>query len=253
MSLRLIDDLLCAIPDAPTVDVSVGLSWIAVVTETAGQRRCGLASSLRGDHVHGQPAVAAPGRLTEHSGRELAGWLRRGPASLTEAAIGMAALNALLPLDPGAWTDVNAADVIAQHGAGKRVALVGHFPFVDALRPQVGTLWVLELRPSGDDLPASAASQVIPQADVLAITGTALINGTFDELMALRRPDALVMVLGPSTPLSPILFDYGVHLISGSVVEDIDSVLRAIRQGANFQQARRAGVRLVTMQAALSQ
>lgn len=31
---------------------------------------------------------------------------------------------------------------------------------------------------------------------------------TFAGLLALCRPDALVMVLGPSTPLSPVLFDY---------------------------------------------
>lgn len=197
--------------------------------------------------MHGVPAVAEAGRLTHHSARELATWVGRGPASLTEAAIGMAALNALLPLDPACWVDVNAADVIAQQGAGQRVALIGHFPFVEALRSQVGELWVLELRPQGADLPASAAAEIIPQADVLAITGTTLINGTFAGLMALRRPDAVVLVLGPSTPLSPIMFAHGVHLLSGSVVEDIDAVLRAVRQGANFQQTRRAGVRLVTM------
>lgn len=252
MTTQLIDELLAALPDALVLDVTVGLFWTAVVVEIAGKRRCGLASSLRTEETHGAPAVPDAGRLAQGSARELASRLRRGPASLTEAAIGMAALNALLPSDPADWADINAADVIAQHGTGKRVALVGHFPFVDELRPRVGTLWVLELQPRGDDLPASAAPEVIPQADVLAITGTALINGTFDDLMALRQPDARVMVLGPSTPLSPILFDYGVHLISGAVVEDIDPVLRAIRQGANFQQTRRAGVRLVTMQAASS-
>jgi uncharacterized protein (DUF4213/DUF364 family) len=56
-----------------------------------------------------------------------------------------------------------------------------------------------------------------------------------------------VLVLGPSTPLSPILFDHGAHLLSGSVVEDIESVLRAVAQGANFRQVHQQGVRLVTM------
>ena len=65
--------------------------------------------------------------------------------------------------------------------------------------------------------------------------------------MALRRPEALVLVLGPSTPLSPALFDYGVHLLSGAVVQDVEAVLRAVSQGANFRQVRRLGVRLVTM------
>ena len=167
--------------------------------------------------------------------------------SLMEASIGMAAINALLPKQEDQWVDLNAADVIAKHGAGRQVALVGHFPFIPQLRESVGKLWVLELRPQDEDLPADAATEVIPQADVLAITGTTLINRIFEGLMALRRPDALVLVLGPSTPLSPTLFDHGAHLLSGSVVEDIDSVLRAMAQGANFRQVHRQGVRLVTM------
>jgi hypothetical protein len=73
------------------------------------------------------------------------------------------------------------------------------------------------------------------------------MNRTFDELIALCRPDALVLMLGPSTPLSPVLFDYGVHILSGSLVEDIDAVLRAVSEAANFRQVRRYGVRLVTM------
>ena len=106
----------------------------------------------------------------------------------------------------------------------------------------------MEQDPRGDDLPAEAAEELLPQADVIAITGTALINHTFDRLMAMRNPQALVLVLGPSTPLSPVLFEQGVHLLSGALVEDIESVLRAAGQGANFRQLHRQGVRLVTMQ-----
>ncbi|GAB4537623.1 MAG: hypothetical protein Kow0063_24630 [Anaerolineae bacterium] len=164
----------------------------------------------------------------------------------------MATINALLPPRQDAWVEINAEQVIARHGAGKRVAVVGHFPFIPRLREQVGKLWVLELRPVGDDLPADAAADVIPQADVLAITGTTLLNRTFEGLMALRRPEALVLVLGPSTPLSPVLFEHGVHILSGSVVEDTASVLRAVSQGANFRQIHQQGVRLVTMTGAQS-
>jgi hypothetical protein len=39
-------------------------------------------------------------------------------------------------------------------------------------------------------------ADLVPQADVVAITGTALINHTLDGLLALCRSDALVMVLG---------------------------------------------------------
>lgn len=246
--MGVIGDVLTTLPDGVVQDVRVGAFWTAVVAEVEGRRRCGLASTLRNDdHHHGGGApVRDAGRLIERSGLELAALARS--QSLTEAAIGMAAINALLPSHEGRWVDLNAEEVIAQHGAGRGVALVGHFPFIPRLREQVGALWVLEQRPRGEDLPADAASEVIPRADVVAITGTTLINHTFDALLALCRPEALVLVLGPSTPLSPTLFRHGVDILSGAVVEDVESVLRALSQGAYFRQLHRQGVRLVTME-----
>ena len=94
---------------------------------------------------------------------------------------------------------------------------------------------------------AEEASCILPQADVAAITGTALINHTLDELLDLCRPETSVMVLGPSTPLSPVLFDHGVDVISGTVVVDTDLVLTLIGQGATFRQVHGPGVRLLTM------
>jgi len=246
--MSLIDNLLSGLPDGRLLDVRVGAFWSAVVVEIGGERRCGLASTLHelDDHHHGGgPAVREAGQLLERSALQLAELARS--ASVMEASIGMAAINALLPAREADWVDLNAEEVIAQQGTGKDVALVGHFPFIPHLQECVRRLWVLELQPRGKDLPAEAARDVIPRADVLAITGTTLINHTFEGLMALRRPEALVLVLGPSTPLSPALFDYGVHLLSGAVVQDVEAVLRAVSQGANFRQVRRHGVRLVTM------
>ncbi len=244
--MQILHDLLAELPEGQVLDVRVGALWTAVVVEVEGQNRCGLASTLPGQQQHGvAPPIPDAGRLTQFGGRALAEWVLtcRPPQS----SIGMAALNALLPKGPGLWSDANAEVVLAQIGAGKRVALVGHFPFIPRLRQQVGQLWVLELQPREGDLPAEAADRIIPQADVIALTGTTLLNGTFESLMKMRRPDAQVLVLGPSTPLSPVLFRHGVGWISGTVVEDIDAVLRGVSQGASFRQIHHMGVRLVTM------
>ncbi len=246
--MNIIDDLLATLPDGPVRDLRVGAFWTAVVVEVAGHRRCGLASTLRHDDHHhgGGPAVRDAGRLAKRNARELAE-LARSYRPM-ETAIGIATINALLPVRAELWGDRNAEEVIAQYGAGKRVALIGHFPFIPRLKERVGTLWVLEQQPWGDDLPAKVASKIIPRADMVAITGTTLINHTFEGLMALCRPEALVLVLGPSTPLAPIMFDHGVNILSGAVVEDVEAVLRAVSQGANFRQIHKQGVRLVTVQ-----
>jgi uncharacterized protein (DUF4213/DUF364 family) len=246
--MGLIDELLTTLPDGSVRDIRVGAFWTAVVVEFDGHRRCGLASTLHDDDDHhhgGGPDIRDSCLLMDRSARELA-QLARSYRPM-EVAIGMATINALLPAREKKWIDLNAWEVIARHGVDKKVALVGHFPFIPQVRERVGVLWVVEKRPSGDDLTAEAAYDVIPRADVVAITGTTLINHTFEGLIALCRPKALVLVLGPSTPLSPVLFDHGVDILSGSVVEDIGSVLRAVSQGANFRQIHQQGVRLVTM------
>ena len=160
----------------------------------------------------------------------------------------MAAINSLLDVDESHAVEINAANVLAERGRDRNVALVGHFPFIPRLREQVGQLWVIEQRPAEGEHSAAAATDLIPQADVVALTGSALINGTLDGLLALCRPDALVMVLGPSTPLSPVLFDHGATLISGTRVTDEAAVLRTVGQGATFQQVE--GVRLLTLERA---
>jgi uncharacterized protein (DUF4213/DUF364 family) len=241
----LLEAVLETLPDGKCLHVCIGLHWTAVVVNVQGEQRCGLASSFVGNHVHGVPDVPQAGQLETMSGLELAALARTQQPALV--SIGVAAINALLPREPDKWEDINAEEVIAKYGEGKSVALVGHFPFTSRLRPRVGELNVLELRPQPGDLHADQALDVIPAAEVVAITGTTLINQTFDDLLTLCSPQAFVILLGPSTFLSPVFSDYGVDLLCGSVVTDFEAVLKTIRQGGTFRQVHKAGVRLVSV------
>lgn len=244
--MELIKDLLTNLQDGDVIEVRIGLHWTAVVTEVEGKLRCGLSSTLEGPHEHGgAPQVPQAGLLETFTGRELAS-LAHEKDQPTLASVGIAALNTLLPM-PESYAEVNAEHVLTNYGADKQVAIIGRFPFIPRLRKRVAELIVLERDPHEGDLPAEAASQVLPHSEVVAITGMALVNHTLEDLLRLCAPEALVMVLGPSTPLSPVLFDYGVDMLSGSIVTEIDPVMRAVSQGANFRQIHRAGIRLVTM------
>ena len=238
---RLLDSLQ---GDAPVRQILVGAFWTAVVLDT-DPPSCGLASTLRAETGGAWPPVVRAGLLMEKSGRELADMLRS--ERILEASIGMAAANALLEVGESALPEVNADQIILEWGAGRNVAIVGHFPFIDRVREAAANCWVLELHPGPGDLPAHQAAEVLPRADVVALTGTSLVNHTFDDLMDLCRPDAFVLLLGPSTPLSPVLFDMGLSALSGTVVDDVERVLLSVGQGATFRQIkRRGGLRLLT-------
>ena len=222
------------------VDAQAGPKRVAVLAETPEGLQCGLAAALTSP---GQPGAAF---LTPLNSRELVGLA--SSADWGEVSVGLAAINALLPIKGLPLVELNAEDYLARLDAGKKVAVVGHFPFVERLRSQIQDVWCLELDPRQGDLPADAAPEVLPQADVVAITATTLINQTFEGLIRLCRPDAQVMLLGPSAPLSPLLFQFGVNLICGTVAVDPQAAFDGIRQGIPLRQLNKAGiVRHVTL------
>ena len=239
--MKILDDLMGSLAaDAPAREVRVGRFWTAVWS-----RGCGLASTTGpGEHAHGTRFVRGAGGLVGKSTFELAR-LAYSDSPL-EAGIGLAAINSLLEVDESCCVEVNAGDLLVERGRDKKVALVGHFPFVPALREAAAHLWVLELRPQPGDAFACEAGAIVPQADIVAITGSAFINHSLEDLLRLCRANSFVMVLGPTTPLSPILFDHGAGVISGTQVVDPELALRCASEGATFRQIR--GVRLLTME-----
>ena len=241
-------DILDELVDYPLERVKIGLRWTAVVSQKGETEQCGLATTLQTNHTHkGDPSIPEAGRLETVSGLAMAEWIRSDIP--VRRSLGCAAINALIEYRPGNWVDENAVKAIIRRGRGKRVALVGHFPFVHHVREEVDDFHVLDMNPKGKDLPASAAPGILPGADVVAITGMTFINGTLEELLGLCKPDAFIIILGPTTPLSPVLYDYGVDLLAGSVVEDVPAVYAVLTQGGNFRQIHQAGVRLVLQSA----
>ncbi len=236
----LLEKILKTLPQKPQPiqKLVVGVHWTLVASKF-----CGLASTLIRQEQHGQSRVRDVGALTEKSAQELAYWaLSDNPL---EASIGMAAINSLMELDERSLTEINAAEVIAHECKDKNLVIVGHFPFAERMQTIARNCWVIEKRPFGDDFPEEASQQFIPQADVIAITGTAFINHTIEGLLALCPPLSMVMVLGPSTPMHPLLFNHGISFLSGSRVINEEVAITTIQQDAIFPQVK--GVRLLTM------
>ena len=243
--MKIIEDIISTIEkstqDILVKEVRIGPFWTGVWSKYGG-----LASTT---FIH-EPAMPPPikeaGNLTQKSVLELCNYANSD--CLLQASVGMAAINSALEVDLNKCQNINAAEVLYEKGKNKKVVVVGHFPFVNKLREITKDLWVIERKPQSGDIPASEAKRVIPQADVIAITGTALINGTMGELLSWCPKESIVMVLGATTPLSPVWFDYGVDLVSGTRVTDPELVLRFVSEGVVFKQIHGRGVKLVTIQ-----
>ncbi len=227
--------------DAPVREVRRGLHWTAVVS-----RHCGLASTVaHGGCSHGAGG-GMEGSFTEMTALGLARFsLDNDPA---KATLGLAALNSLINTDHGKQQGMDGLNIIKELAGGKNISVIGHFPYLDELAENAKNLWIIEKQPQPGDHTEDAGKELIPQSDIVVITSTTLINKTLPGILELCKPGSVKMLLGPSTPLSPVLFDYGIDILSGSIVTENDVVLRSVSEGASFMQLKRnGGVRFVNI------
>jgi len=228
--------------EEPVRAVCAGAFWTAVTS-----RHTGLATTCRPDAPLEDPhafPVSDAGRLLEKNAGELAAYAL-SPDTLS-ASLGVAAINSLLEPDESRCSERGAFEVLAERGRGRDVAVVGHFPFVDRLRPLVRNLWVIEKRLRPGDLPESEAARVLPRCQVVCLSGTTLINHTLEGLLACCR-GATIVLTGPSSLFTPVLFDHGIDVVCGTRVIDAAEVFRFVSQAASFRQIHGHGVRLLAM------
>ncbi len=202
-----------------------------------------LATAPVAGAVLGRPLLEVAGSLLRPVGhRPVAHGLDAGAAALN------ALLAAQLRESGRALGAENGLDLVLRYSAGRRLAMVGHFPYLDRARLAAAECWVLELQPEGDDLPATAAPEILPQADVVGITGSTLANGTLEGTLALCRRDATVVMIGPTTPLSPVLFDYGVSVLCGVLVDDPAQTMAGLADETAKPSPRLPGTRVVSLE-----
>jgi len=164
-------------------------------------------------------------------------------------AVGIAAMNALADTcwrrRPHPETElrlgIDAFDA-TEIRTGDRVVVVGAFvPFLRELKRRRQPYLVLEQDPAtlkADELPffrpAEQAATVVPEADVLLITGTTLINDTLEELLALARPTVRVTMVGPTVSLLPDAFlRRGADILGTVRITDPDAFLDILAEGGS--------------------
>jgi uncharacterized protein (DUF4213/DUF364 family) len=194
-------------------------------------------------------AAAAPasGRLGGQPAWQLAG--EALSASPLRRAVGVAVLNALSAraLDahgvPGGRL---LAGVDALEAAGvraeDRVAMVGAFPpFIKALKGRVAALAIIDKHGAAlkaDEQPMwrapAAAVETVADANVVVITGSALVEGGLDPLLDAARSARRVVLAGPTaSPWPPPFFERGVHVLGGIRVRDGAALLQLVSEGGS--------------------
>lgn len=221
---------------------SFGMDW----TEVWSGSNTGVAMTVK----EKGPGVTYAGPIIGQPLRQIASLIKSW--NLYEASLGAAALNCYYNTPQKAQTlgglqgiDLNqlssetrrrkdAFIAFQDEIAGKKVALVGHFPHIEQKFRGRCELTILERVTQPGDYPDPACEYILEEQDFLFMTGITLTNKTLPRLLTLAGDKVKVSIVGPSICLALQLFNAGADNLSGYCVTDRELLDETIRRGDTF-------------------
>ncbi len=165
-----------------------------------------------------------------------------------KAAVGIATINALSAIlledeacqyKPSAYG--NALDLVKITGEDT-VAMVGAFPpFIKRIREITNKLFVIEKNPrvagKGDMIEIESEArlrEIIPQANIIVITGVTLVNHTLGPILDLSKKASEIVIVGPTASVYPEpLFARGVTVMGGVRIVDAAKMIHLIGEAGS--------------------
>lgn len=197
-------------------------------TMAAWEDKMGLAMTTSGD--------TRPGMLDTLAGKPLAQAAQAVKSwNLPEASGGMAVINGCYNT-PARMEKYRCAEPFENYCTrgldmtGKTVGVIGHLGMPEDTLRLAKEVYILERNPRPGDYPDSACEYLLPQCDVVLITGSAFVNKTLPRLLELSRR-AYTIVTGPTVPMCPELLELGIQRLAGLVVTDKAGAGDHVREG----------------------
>lgn len=230
---HLYDALIDLVPDGLRVEEClVGYNWTLVRSGTTG-----VALTPPKEGGGRRPCARIQGMPVRTLAQGIKSW------DSLDAALGLAAVNSVL--NSVEQVECLSGIPVEQHQPlsafarfkdevrGRRVAVIGHFPDLDQLQ-EVCELSILERRPRRGDYPDPACEYILAKQDYVFMTATTIINKTLPRLLKLSR-NAVRVLVGPSTPLTPVLFEFGIDVLAGMVAIDEPPFWRTVREAGSLE------------------
>jgi len=202
--------------------------FIGVFLTYARSKNYGMAYTYRDSlkPAHLLPNIRYRGSLRGMKAREIIPFIKS--ENTMEVSIGLAVLNSVLQTPADAVELENFGDYLISESRGKKVAMIGYFPFMERVKNAADKFYLFEKTLDSQD--AEKDLILLSDADILITTGTIIINHSIEEILR-KAENCRVIIVGPSAPFSSVLFDFGIDEIISISVENPRLMINSLSEG----------------------
>lgn len=145
-------------------------------------------------------------------------------------AVGMACLKSLLPVPEDAFSG-NAIPMIEAVAKDVPTCFIGYFKEAAEWREMGRPVQIVELFPRPGDIHWNDADEVLGSARIVLMSGLTVVNETLSAVIR-RSPSACIRIMmGPTVPPSPVLFDCGIDMLGVTLVSNMELMARYAELG----------------------
>jgi uncharacterized protein (DUF4213/DUF364 family) len=226
-------------------DVRIGVFLCAIKLSNGF---VGVASVIHSDEIHQVEKKDRDfGDFTPLKiiGKKISDLFKYEKSTATAQILKIASLNAYFQglLNNGQYKFLEKTDPIdiLKFSEYKNVVMIGAFSSYIRKISESGThLSVLELDENAFlphqkqfYIPSEKYKELLPEADMIIITGLTLVNNTFDGLLEHIPESSKSIMIGPSASMVPdIFFKKGIDMIGGTFITDSEKLFALAGQGA---------------------
>lgn len=212
MLRRLYENALPRLQGKRVKDLIIGLELLAVELDGG---EIGVAYVLRKEISFGCTSPWEAGKVAGMDAQVMASWMLKGDSPLN-TAVGVAVCNAAADYDALSSQVSDAAEAFVTRPEDT-VGMVGNIkPVAKQLEPKVRRLIIFDKGNPEGVYPEERQKELLPQCDLVVITSSTLLNGTFSRVLSYCRRAREIVLTGATTPLYPGAFQgTGVTVLAG--------------------------------------
>jgi len=115
--------------------------------------------------------------------------------------------------------------------SGKKIGMLGHMSRTAEHIRKHSELFIFEFNPKPGDYPADEEENILPDCDIIIMSGTTISNHTLENVLRIS-PNAQHILLGPSVPLCNKIS--GIDRLSGNIISNRNGFLNNVDTNKRF-------------------